>query len=386
MKKMRTWKFYLACWLWLLWILGLIAWAVYYFYDREEEASVVLISEIWVIRRKNDLNEEYSTNTLSLYKNLVEKFNQKHKDVEVDLFVMEDEEDLEDFSSKIGTLINGRHVTAIIWPHTLKGTMDAASELNDGRVPYLTFFADVNAEKSEENQIFAYRNMKEEIKEIIKHLREKEVNNLILLAPQNNETEEYHKIFKDHFVGEIQTLFFPEKDVNYETIENELVPMMEKADQVFLLPLDDRKVFNILKNIKNNKENLKFKDKVTVYTPFLKDETVNDLLENFSNWGINIIKSDFKLSRKGKKLLKSFKEKYPIAGSEYNLILEAELFQTLLDALDKSIKDEIPLIKALQTIDAQHPRKGFFWEYYFNQRGIANNIKYDTNYLSTEKQ
>lgn len=88
------------------------------------------------------------------------------------------------------------------------------------------------------------------------------------------------------------------------------------------------------------------------------------------------------MSLAGKQFLEYFAQYYPINGADYNIVMEAEGVQMLLDSIAKAKKEQISIDAAIKTIDSNTPRTGLFGTYYFDHKGEAEGIQYDIQQFS----
>lgn len=298
----------------------------------------------------------YGGDAVHTYELVANEFNKKHDDLKVELIVEDDKGSPKDSTSAIQKLITIDQVDAIMGSSTSSAVMAAAPIAQESKVPYLSAMASSRKISDIGSYVFRYRNDDDYIKKTVSYFEKEGVKSVLLLGSQTDFAVSYRDNLKDYFSGHIEELFFPADEKDYALIAKQVKQKANLGEYLIFMTLGDEAVIETMNALEKEGVLSIFKDKVIVNEFLIKDTVIETLGDKIEGAKVSALGISLDVPQNGQEFLNVFKNKYEVQGSDYNIIMEAEAFQTLLDALKAAHTKNTAIIEELNSFDATNPR------------------------------
>lgn len=327
----------------------------------------------------------YWADAVHAYELLVDDFNRKNNNLQVELIVEDDKGTPKDSTSAIQKLISIDAVDAVMWSSTSSAVMAAAPIAQENQTPYISSMASSRKISDIGNYVFRYRNDNDYIKKTVSYFEREGVKNVILLGAQTDFALSYRDNLKDYFSWHIEELFFPVEEKDYTLIAKQVKQKAHLGEYLIFMTLWDEAVIETMNALEKEGLLELFKNKIIVNEFLIKDTVIQALGNKIEGAKVSALGISLDVPQNWQDFLNLFKTKYEVQGSDYNIIMEAEAFKTLLKAFLIANSSNISVVESLAAFDKNNPENGLFGHYYFNEKGEAVGIQYDIQQFQNQK-
>lgn len=340
------------------------------------------VVKVGVLKPLSGPMANYGTDAVNTYSLMVNDFNSSQNDLKVELIVEDDKAAPKDGMTAIQKLITVDQVDAILGSSVSSVVMATAPFAQENNIPYISVMPSTRAISEIGDKVFRYRNDDDYVKKTAEYLESEGIKSVMFLAPQMEFTAAYRDILKEYYSGQVEEFFFPADEKDYNLIAKQLKTKLNNAEYLIFMALGDDVIMETMNAL--DQEGLLdiFRNKIIVNEFIIKDTVIAALWEKIQGAKVSALGIGLEMSLAGKQFLEYFAQYYPINGADYNIVMEAEGVQMLLDSIAKAKKEQISIDAAIKTINSNTPRTGLFGTYYFDHKGEAEGIQYDIQQFS----
>jgi len=333
--------------------------------------------KVWVIAPLSGPAATYGEDTVNAYNMVVDEFNKKNKDLQIQLVFEDGKCDGKDATSAAQKLITVDKVQAIVWGVCSAETISAGKIAQANNVLMLSPVSSAPEVAEVGNYVFRYWNDAYVTKKLADYMNDQGIKKLAIIRENTDYPLWYANSLKKFFAGNVtleEQYNGNEKD--FSIIAKKVRNQINDIDALIFITSSDSNTIDLVKSFDKQGilETLKgrvFGTEVT--TTDVVKQWLGDLLENIK---LAQLVSVDELWKQSALFIENFKKAFEVKSTPLFVILEAEAMQTVLDAIKAKWNDGEAIRAYIAKYSASNPRKWIIGNYYFTDKRDASSLQF----------
>lgn len=334
------------------------------------------VIKVGVIAPLSGPASSYGIDAVNTYTYSINEYNLSQNSIQIQLVVEDGKCNGKDWVSAVQKLINIDRVAFIIWGTCSGETIAAGKIAQAKKVVMLSPTASAPEVSDIGDYIFRYWNDAHAGIGLGDHLNEN-YENITLIVENTDYAKALWKKVKELYIGNIVSeINFLSTEKDYGVIVNNI--LKNPSDAIVFLNQTESTGISMV-NAMNERWILDSYGKENIIGAYLFSG------DTFAEWvwrevaaGLTQINIDSKSSETPRWLafIEDFKKNYEIQFDASFIYLEKEAIDFVLESISWGVRDSEDLKIALNSIDKDNMRNGYFGEYYIDEFGDAVGLKY----------
>ena len=334
--------------------------------DVQDSAKVDVV-KIWVIAPLTDFASAYWMDAVNVYNFSVDRFNESHDNVEVQLIIEDGKCEWAAAVSAVQKLINIDKIDVLLWWRCSAETLAAWPIAQENQLTTLAAWSSSPDIVNIWDYVYRFWNDNISANKLAKYMNWK-YQNVAVLYSNDAMYVWLHDSFEKKFDWNVFSLMVNINEKDYVMIVQQLVNRIDDIDWIVLLG-DEEFTIWVIKEIQNAELLSKFQSDIYWAYQFSSKETIETLWVDVLEWmkQISVNMDTLWSTEKWILYMEGFTENYDVQWADTYVYFDADGIELLLEAIENWARESEDFKKYFDSITIDNPRDWILWNYYFNE-------------------
>lgn len=317
---------------------------------------------------------DYGVDAVAAYKITAQKFNDTHKDVQIQLVIEDGKCNGKDAASAAQKLINVDGVQAIVGELCSAASISAGEIAQANKIPMIAPASSAPELANVGDYVYRFRNDADVTKKLSNYLTKEWMKNIIVVVENTDYGVGYLKSFKADFSGNILEEKFQPDEKDFDIIAKKVAA--SDADAVVMISSPAPTTISLVKAFDRQGVLTKFKGKIFGTEVTVTDATKQELGNLLEGIKVTQLVTIDGMSPTAQKLASDFAAQFEIKSAPVFVVLEAEATNLVFDAIVANGYNATAIKQYFDSFNAAHQRKWYFGDYYFSPKRDAVGLNF----------